>query len=453
MTHVYAADIDKSYRNDAGDLVVEGIATSPDLDLDQQVCDPTWLKTAMPAWMAWGNVREMHGPNAAGNGTELEHQDGDRWHLKSVITDTQAAHKVETKTYKGYSIGIKDPRVVKDAKAPGGRIIGGTIVEVSLVDRPCNPIATLTLAKAAKPGMTLKVADLDQDRMLVKVEEIGEHPENADEPALAEAPPTTKAAVRYPGSLAQITELAKTLTPSTRDRDTAVAHIVAEAQRLKRAELLPADLLKAAQHDATEIASVRDGLVACINAELAELCDGEPELCDIEQLLCSLRMLMCWWEHEALGGETTSPYSADDDMDEVALWLAAQPEKEKAVGDTDTTKTEETKTVEPDTGKTASTTSDTVAVPEKLTELVKAAVTEANKAAGERIAALEAELVKVKAAPVPGGPVIARTSGDSQAAERAEKVAHFTQLAKSVHDPDLKAFYKGELSKLAQNGA
>jgi len=62
---------------------------------------------------------------------------------------------------------------VKDIAAPNGRIIGGQIVEVSLVDRPCNPTCTLTLTKAAKPGVS-KAATVDADRMLVKVEELHE---------------------------------------------------------------------------------------------------------------------------------------------------------------------------------------------------------------------------------------------------------------------------------------
>jgi hypothetical protein len=457
-THVYAAEIAKSYRNDDGDLVVEGIATSSDLDLDQQVCDPDWLKTAMPEWFKWGNVREQHGNIAAGTGTDLADDDG-KWKLTSLVTDPVAAHKVETKTYRGYSIGIRDPRVIRDKAAPGGRIVGGSIVEISLVDRPCNPVATLSLAKAASPAVQ-KAAVVDTARMLVKVEEIAEHPENADKSgdpiairAAADAEPVEKAAPRYPGTPESIAGLVKELKPRTQDRAATIAHIVGEAQRLKRAELLPADLVKTAQHDPAMIGSIRDGLVACINAELQELCDGEPELCDIEQLFSSLWTLMSWWEDEAWQGETASPYTGDLG-NEVALWLAAQPEQEKAMGDTKTeVTTDTTKTAESDTGKAAET-AGTLAVPEKLTELVKAAVAEATKDSDERVKALEAELAKVKATPVPGGPAITHMStGNADAAVRAEKSARFQQLASQVADPDLRAYYRAELKKLAQNGS
>jgi len=49
---------------------------------------------------------------------------------------------------KGFSIGIRAPRIVRDTKAANGRIIDGQIVEISLVDRPANPNAKLMLAKS-----------------------------------------------------------------------------------------------------------------------------------------------------------------------------------------------------------------------------------------------------------------------------------------------------------------
>jgi hypothetical protein len=171
ITRVYAADILKAERNTDGDLVVFGKATGPDLDLDKQICDPAWLKTAMPAWMQYGNLREQHSSIAAGVATDLE-QDGDSWMVRSVVVDPVSARKVEKGVLKGYSIGIKNPRVVKDAAAPGGRIVGGDIVELSLVDRPCNATCTLTVAKAATPGMEVNAADFDEATGLVRVEEL-----------------------------------------------------------------------------------------------------------------------------------------------------------------------------------------------------------------------------------------------------------------------------------------
>ena len=146
ITYAYAGDIVKTENSD-GDLIVYGKATGPDLDLDEQICDPTWLKEAMPAWFKFGNVREMHQPIAAGVGVELNGE-GDDWFLKSQVVDDNTARKIEAGALKGYSIGIKGAKVIKDTVAKGGRIIGGTIVEVSYVDRPCNPTAVASIAKA-----------------------------------------------------------------------------------------------------------------------------------------------------------------------------------------------------------------------------------------------------------------------------------------------------------------
>lgn len=143
------AEIVKAERNDDGDLVVVGKASGPDLDLDQQICDPGWLSKAMPEWMSTGgNLREQHSSIAAGVATELS-QSGENWMVAGLIVDPVSARKVEKRVLKGFSVGIKNPQVVKDAAAPGGRVVGGSVVEVSLVDRPANPTCTLMLAKAA----------------------------------------------------------------------------------------------------------------------------------------------------------------------------------------------------------------------------------------------------------------------------------------------------------------
>lgn len=158
------ASIVKYDKNDDGTLMVYGNATDDTLDLDSQICDPTWLDAAMPAWFkSGGNVREMHGPSAAGVAKEYEVKAGQHW-IGVHVVDPIAVKKVENRVYQGFSIGIKSPRVVRDAKAANGRIIDGQIIEVSLVDRPANPSAKLILAKA-----------IEGESTLVQVEELHEY--------------------------------------------------------------------------------------------------------------------------------------------------------------------------------------------------------------------------------------------------------------------------------------
>lgn len=159
-TSVYAGIV-KMSENADGTLTVYGKATDDTLDIDQQICDPVWLDKAMPEWFTTGgNIREQHSQIAAGVAEEYERkQDGH--YISALVVDPVSVKKVKARVLKGFSIGIKSPRVVKDNKAVNGRIIDGQIVEVSLVDRPANPNAKLILAKS-----------VESEESLVKVEEL-----------------------------------------------------------------------------------------------------------------------------------------------------------------------------------------------------------------------------------------------------------------------------------------
>ena len=151
--------IGKVAENEDGTLSVFGKATGPDLDSDRQICDPEWLAEAIPDWFTTGaNVREMHGKVAAGVGEELAQED-DGWWLRSLVVDPVSCLKVRTGVLRGYSIGIAGAKLLTDVTAPSGRIVGGDIYEVSLVDRPANPTCTLTLAKV-NDGTVVQVEDL-----------------------------------------------------------------------------------------------------------------------------------------------------------------------------------------------------------------------------------------------------------------------------------------------------
>ncbi len=116
-------------------------------DLDGQIADREWLRREVPQWFErWGNIREMHHSLAAGVGQELEEKD-DGFYLEAHIVDSGAWEKVRAGVYKGFSIGIKNPVIRSDTEAPCGRIVGGSIVEVSLVDHPANENARFLLVK------------------------------------------------------------------------------------------------------------------------------------------------------------------------------------------------------------------------------------------------------------------------------------------------------------------
>lgn len=156
------APITKMEKDDDGTLVVYGPAASPDLDRDRQRLNPAWLDQAMPAWFQQGaNVREQHdGRKAVGVGIGLTKGDGDMHMLAARIVDPVAVLKCEHGVLKGFSVGIKNPKVTMGkADAPGGEVVGGDIVEVSVVDRPCNPTTLFELAKADGTDGALTVVE------------------------------------------------------------------------------------------------------------------------------------------------------------------------------------------------------------------------------------------------------------------------------------------------------
>jgi hypothetical protein len=173
------APIAKTVEQDDGTLLVYGKATDGGLDLDDQRCDPTWLSTAMPEWFSTaGNIRAQHRADSA-VGKAIEHTfDPDGHYITARIVDREAIAKTKAGVFTGFSIGIRRPKIVKSPIAPNGLINGGQITEVSLCDRPANPACTLMLCKAAASGWEGRASDFDQERGLVKCEDLNFYPEN-----------------------------------------------------------------------------------------------------------------------------------------------------------------------------------------------------------------------------------------------------------------------------------
>ena len=184
LTTTYA-EIVKTDKNSDGTLTVYGKATDDSLDIDQQIADDAWLSRAMPEWfMTGGNIREQHSNIAAGVAKEYEAK-ADGHYISALVVDPVSVKKVETGVLKGFSIGIRAPRVVRDTKAVNGRIIDGQIVEVSLVDRPANPNCQLLLAKSVEGETSLvKVEELVETTIEEKEMHETETPMNGDAKAI-----------------------------------------------------------------------------------------------------------------------------------------------------------------------------------------------------------------------------------------------------------------------------
>jgi len=262
--------IEKADRNADGTLTVYGKATDDALDIDQQICDADWLDRAMPNWFkSGGNIREQHSNIAAGVAKEYESK-ADGHYISALVVDPVSVKKVETGVLKGFSIGIKNPRVTRDKAAANGRIVDGQIVEVSLVDRPANPNCQLVLAKSASGEATLiQVEDL-----------IEKNPLQSDDTNLLKEANMKKAS--------DIIELAKSLQAT--------------------------DVVK---FDQATYDNARNALAQLIQIEAKEMeTTGSDEQSSIAHLLSAVHHLMNWYQGEKLEGEVmeeTIEMSADKD--------------------------------------------------------------------------------------------------------------------------------------------
>jgi hypothetical protein len=139
------ADLSKVEEQDDGSLKVFGVASSGARDEAGEIVSPEAMKAALPGYLAFGAIREMHQPSAAGTALEVSVDDDGFTHLTAHIVDPVAVQKVKAGVYKGLSIGGKVLK--RDPKDPT-TITALKLVEISLVDRPCNPEASINMWKA-----------------------------------------------------------------------------------------------------------------------------------------------------------------------------------------------------------------------------------------------------------------------------------------------------------------
>jgi len=146
----------KVEEQDDGTIIVEGIASTESVDSDGEVVKASAIAAALPDYMrdGTGALREMHQPLAAG--TAIASVEGEVTTIKGHVVDPVAVKKVKAGVYKGFSIGGK---VTSRDTAEKNTITGLRLVEISLVDRPANPDARLTMWKADDIEDTAEKAD------------------------------------------------------------------------------------------------------------------------------------------------------------------------------------------------------------------------------------------------------------------------------------------------------
>jgi phage head maturation protease len=122
---------------------VSGYASTPTKDSDGEIVTLEAIRDALPGYMEFGNIREMHALKAVGVANEAN-IDTTGLYLTAKIVDDAAWKKCQEKVYKGFSIGGR--KLAKE----GEKITKIDLSEISVVDRPANPDCRITVAKAHK---------------------------------------------------------------------------------------------------------------------------------------------------------------------------------------------------------------------------------------------------------------------------------------------------------------
>ncbi len=423
----YAA-ITKSEKQEDGTLKVYGKATDDWLDIDSQICDEAWLKKAMPDWFTTGgNIREQHSNIAAGVATDYESK-ADGHYITALVVDPVSVKKVETGVLKGFSIGIRSPRVVRDDKAANGRIIDGQIVEVSLVDRPANPNAKLMLAKAAESGELMAVnqtpTPADVARLIAKSDE----PDTAVEAPVEDTPVVEEPAVEEPAVEEATSEVTAEEEEKKDDEE-----IVLDPETEAAVKGILADLIKFDQgkYDAA-VNAISDLIIVEANEQKA----GSNEIESIHALLEAVKHLYHWYHGEVAEGEV--PNANTEILEEAEI---AEVEACLSCGQTLCLCS---KAANPDLGadqidgiieKAVASARESVTAE---LELLKAANTAAEQKAAELQTELEIALSKAAA----GGPKrSAATKPEAQINELLIKAANYRAMASATNDRTLQKGY------------
>ncbi len=229
-------EISKTEEMSDGTVKVWGYASSSAVDSDGEVITSDAMKAALPDYMKFGAVREMHQAKAAGTAIEANVESDGRTFFGAHIVDSEAVKKVKANVYKGFSIGGK---VTERDTLDKSIIKGLKLVEVSLVDRPANPDAVFTCYKADGVDPEIEKAAVDTLADMLNSGEVTPTELIALAKAAKAAPTDATKPVaeikKGMGHVAQLALLLKAITSLVQDQ-------VAEAVREGDGSNVPAEL-------------------------------------------------------------------------------------------------------------------------------------------------------------------------------------------------------------------
>lgn len=154
-----------------GTCIVSGYASTPTKDSDGEIVTLNAIKKALPDYMKWRNIREMHQLKAVGKAQQANIDTKGLW-LSARISDPVAVQKCVDEVYQGFSIGGRK------LDTDGNKVKEIELTEISVVDRPANPDCRIALAKSAKTlteneaGFLLVAKRTPEQKALVKMAKV-----------------------------------------------------------------------------------------------------------------------------------------------------------------------------------------------------------------------------------------------------------------------------------------
>lgn len=153
---------------DTDKRMVYGYASTATKDLQGEIVTLDAIKAALPDYMQWRNIREMHTASAVGSAVEA-HVDEKGLYIGAKIRDNAAwakciesAKGANDQVYRGFSIGGSKLEKV------GDQINSLRLTEISLVDRPANPECKIDFAKGAGDIFALDLTQAKEPNIFEK---------------------------------------------------------------------------------------------------------------------------------------------------------------------------------------------------------------------------------------------------------------------------------------------
>lgn len=255
-------------KRDDEKRLVYGYASTEALDSQGEVVTKGAIEDALPEYMRFANIREMHQLSAVGV-TKSAEIDETGLYIEVKVVDDIAWNKVKEGVYKGFSIGGKS------LEKTDGVISKMRLTEISLVDRPSNPEAVFEMFKAddVSPEQKAAVAELAKmlnagditPAQLVDMAKAAQAVKDAAGAALPDGSFRIEKAEQIKAALLSF--------PLAKDKAATREHIIKRAQALSAADSLPprwaaAGDIQKGLHQVSWLAGMLDG-IACLQRENA----------------------------------------------------------------------------------------------------------------------------------------------------------------------------------------